>query len=230
MKPFNLNRNLAQLALLQRIELADDKLKKVRKIFGRFLFSKIFSKYLIDVQKISENYLDVMIKELDTINKFVIGKKFFLSIGAGIGGLELLILKSIANSHISFIEKDYVSNKVKYGWDNLNREAYNKLNLLNFFLKSNEISEERYKIFDSDKKNFPTNKFDIILSIYSLDYHYDFHIYSDYLKRVMKKETILIFDTIRPKFFENIFENVKIIKDDLNTVHKSKRIACTGFK
>ena len=230
MKPFNLNRNLAQLALLQRIELADDKLKKVRKIFGRFLFSKIFSKYLIDVQKISENYLDVMIKELDTINKFVIGKKFFLSIGAGIGGLELLILKSIANSHISFIEKDYVSNKVKYGWDNLNREAYNNLNLLNFFLKSNEISEERYKIFDSDKKNFPTNKFDIILSIYSLDYHYDFHIYSDYLKRVMKKETILIFDTIRPKFFENIFENVKIIKDDLNTVHKSKRIACTGFK
>ena len=230
MKPFNLNRNLAQLALLQRIELADDKLKKVRKIFGRFLFSKIFSKYLIDVQKISENYLDVMIKELDTINKFVIGKKFFLSIGAGIGGLELLILKSIANSHISFIEKDYVSNKVKYGWDNLNREAYNNLNLLNFFLKNNEISEERYKIFDSDKKNFPTNKFDIILSIYSLDYHYDFHIYSDYLKRVMKKETILIFDTIRPKFFENIFENVKIIKDDLNTVHKSKRIACREFK
>ena len=230
MKPFNLNRNLAQLALLQRIELADDKLKKVRKIFGRFLFSKIFSKYLINVQKISENYLDVMIKELDTINKFVIGKKFFLSIGAGIGGLELLILKSIANSHISFIEKDYVSNKVKYGWDNLNREAYNNLNLLNFFLKSNEISEERYKIFDSDKKNFPTNKFDIILSIYSLDYHYDFHIYSDYLKRVMKKETILIFDTIRPKFFENIFENVKIIKDDLNTVHKSKRIACREFK
>ena len=230
MKPFNLNRNLAQLALLQRIELADDKLKKVRKIFGRFLFSKIFSKYLIDVQKISENYLDVMIKELDTINKFVIGKKFFLSIGAGIGGLELLILKSIANSHISFIEKDYVSNKVKYGWDNLNREAYNNLNQLNFFLESNEISEERYKIFDSDKKNFPTNKFDIILSIYSLDYHYDFHIYSDYLKRVMKKETILIFDTIRPKFFENIFENVKIIKDDLNTVHKSKRIACREFK
>ena len=42
MKPFNLNRNLAQLALLQRIELADDKLKKVRKIFGRSYFQKFF--------------------------------------------------------------------------------------------------------------------------------------------------------------------------------------------
>ena len=230
MKPFNLNRNLAQLALLQRIELADDKLKKVRKIFGRYLFSKIFSKYLIDVQKISENYMDVMIKELNTINEFVIGKKFFLSIGAGIGGLELLILRSITNSHISFIEKDYVSNKVKYGWDNLNREAYNDLNQLNFFLKSNEISKERYKIFDFDKKNFPTNKFDIILSIYSLDYHYDFEIYSDYLKKVMKKESILIFDTIRPEYFKKIFDHVEIIKEDFNTVHKSKRIACSMFK
>ena len=230
MKSLNLNRKLAQLALLQRIELADDKLKKVRKIFGRYLFSKFFSKYLIDVKKVSENYLGVMIKELDTINKFVIGKKFFLSIGAGIGGLELLILKSVANSHISFIEKDYVSNKVKYGWDNLNKEAYNDLTQLNFFLKSNEISKERYKIFDFDKKNFPTNKFDIILSIYSLDYHYDFKIYSDYLKKVMKKETILIFDTIRPEYFKNIFEHVETIKEDLNTVHKSKRIACSMFK
>ena len=230
MKSLNLNRKLAQLALLQRIELADDKLKKVRKIFGRYLFSKFFSKYLIDVKKVSENYLGVMIKELDTINKFVIGKKFFLSIGAGIGGLELLILKSVTNSHISFIEKDYVSNKVKYGWDNLNKEAYNDLTQLNFFLKSNEISKERYKIFDFDKKNFPTNKFDIILSIYSLDYHYDFKIYSDYLKKVMKKETILIFDTIRPEYFKNIFEHVETIKEDLNTVHKSKRIACSMFK
>ena len=230
MKSFNLNRNLAQLALLQRIELADDTLKKVRKIFGRYLFSKIFSKYLIDVKKISENYLEVMIKELNTINKLVKGKKFFLSIGAGIGGLELLILRSITNSHISFIEKNYVSNKVKYGWDNLNREAYNDLSQLNFFLKSNEISEERYRIFDSDKKNFPTNKFDIILSIYSLDYHYDFEIYSDYLKKVMKKESILIFDTIRPEYFKKIFENVETIKEDFNTVHKSKRIACSVFK
>ena len=44
MESFKINRNLAQLALLQRIELADKNLKKIRKIFGRYLFSKIFSK------------------------------------------------------------------------------------------------------------------------------------------------------------------------------------------
>lgn len=230
MKPFILNRNLAQLALLQRIELADYKLKKIRKTFGRYLFSKFFSKYFIDVKRISENYSKIMKEELDTIKKFTLGKKKFLSIGAGIGGLELLILKYTTDAHVSFIEKNYVSNKIKYGWDNLNKEGYNDLNQLENFLKNNEISKQRYQIFDFDKKNLPISYFDIILSIYSLDYHYDFEIYSNYLKKVMSKDTFLIFDTIRPKYFENIFRYVEIIKEDLNTVHKSKRIACRTFK
>jgi len=230
MKYFTLNRNLAQLALLQRIELANDDLKKKRKIFGRYLFSKVFSKYFINIKEISENYSLVMKQEFNTIKKLITDKKNFLSIGAGIGGLELLILKNISNSHVSFIEKNYVSDKIRYGWDNLNREGYNDLLQLYNFLDNNGISKERYQIFDFDKDNFPTQHFDILLSIYSLDYHYDFEIYLNYLRKVMKKESILIFDTIRPKFFEDVFEHVKIIKEDLNTVHKSKRIACRGFK
>ncbi len=230
MKSFILDRNLAQLALLQRIELANDNLKKKRKIFGRYLFSKVFSKYFINIKEISENYSIIMSEEFNTIKKLITDKKKFLSIGAGIGGLELLILKNVFNSHVSFIEKNYVSDKIRYGWDNSNREGYNDLIQLDNFLNNNGVSKERYKIFDFDKDNFPIQYFDILLSIYSLDYHYDFEIYLNYLKKVMKKESILIFDTIRPKFFEDVFEHVKIIKEDLNTVHKSKRIACRGFK
>ena len=230
MKLFNLNRNLAHLAILQRIELADQRLMKMRKIFGRYLFSKVFSKYFIDTKKVSERYSKIMNEEFNTIKKFIINKKSFLSIGAGIGGLELLILKTVSDSHVSFIEKNYVSDKIKYGWDNLNREAYNDLNLLNEFLKINKTPKERYQIFDFEKKDFPINKFDILLSIYSLDYHYDFKIYFKYLKKVMVDDSVLIFDTIRPKYFESIFEHVEILKEDYNTVHKSKRIACRMFK
>ena len=230
MRYFILNRNLAQLALLQRIELADNKLKRMRKMFGRYLFSKVFSKYFINIKKISENYSKIMGEEFNTIRKFVENKKNFLSIGSGIGGLELLILKTVPNSHVSFIEKNYISDKIKYGWDNSNREGYNDLNQLDSFLKNNEVSKERYQIFDFDKDNFPTNNFDILLSIYSLDYHYDFEIYLNYLKKVMKKESTLIFDTIRPKYFKDIFKHVEIVKEDSNTVHKSKRVACRTFK
>ena len=126
--------------------------------------------YFINKKKIPEEYTKIMVEELNTIKKFTINKKSFLSIGAGIGGLELLILKTFSDAHVSFIEKNYVSNKIRYGWDDLNREGYNDLNLLDEFLKSNEISKKRYQIFDFDKKIYPTNKFDVLLSIYSLDY------------------------------------------------------------
>ena len=86
MESFKINRNLAQLALLQRIELADKNLKKIRKIFGRYLFSKIFSKYFINIEKISVNYSKIMRDEFSMIKKFIINKKKFLSIGAGIEG------------------------------------------------------------------------------------------------------------------------------------------------
>ena len=229
MKPFILNKNLAQLALLQRIELADLKLKKIRKLFGRYLFSKIFSKYLVNVKQLSENYTNIMNDEFKTIQNFIKDKKNFLSIGAGIGGLELLILKSLNDANISFIEKNYISNKIRYGWDNSNKEGYNDLNQLDQFLQINEISKKRYQIFDFDEQKFPAHDFDVLISIYSLDYHYSFDIYSTYLKKVMRNNSLLIFDTIRPEYFKRIFKYVEIIKEDTNTVHKSKRIVCKNY-
>ena len=77
-----------------------------------------------------------------------------------------------------------------------------------------EFQKKDIKYLILKKKNFPSVSFDIILSIYSLDYHYDFEIYSNYLKKIMRDDTLLIFDTIRPRYFENIFENVEIVKED----------------
>ena len=69
----------------------------------------------------------------------------------------------------------------------------------------------------------------IIISLLSLDYHYDFYIYFEYLKKVSKVNTKIIFDTIRAEHFKKIFKNVEIIRSDTNTVHKSKRIICSQF-
>ena len=80
------------------------------------------------------------------------------------------------------------------------------------------------------KKFFQKKKFDIILSIYSLDFHYNFEIYEKYIKEVSHNNTIVIFDTIRHDYFKKIFKEVVIIKDDKLTVHKSKRILCKFMK
>ena len=169
METFNINRNIAHLAILQRIELAGPKLKKIRKLFGRYLFTKFFSKYFINIPNISSKYYDLMYSEFSSIKTFVKDNQNILSIGSGIGGLEILIYNNFKNTNINFIEKNYISNKVKYGWDNENKEAYNDIQLLEKFLILNGIQKDKFNIYDFDKGTLPQKKFDLVLSLYSLD-------------------------------------------------------------
>ena len=111
----------------------------------------------------------------------------------------------------------------------INEEAYNNLKLQNFFLEMNGMNKKNFHLIDYDNDELPIMKFDVITSLFSLDYHYDFNLYIEYLKKVSKPDTKIIFDTIRPEYFNEIFENVEIIKTDHDTVHKSKRIVCSSF-
>ena len=54
--------------------------------------------------------------------------------------------------------------------------------------------------------------------------------YLEYLKKNTDENSIIVFDTIRYEYFNKIFNYVKIIKEDKNTIHQSKRIACKMFK
>ena len=230
MKNFVFNREVAQLALLQRIELATPRLKKIRKIFGRYLFSNFFSKYFIYPQLISKDYFQIMTLEFEMIKRFLNQNHKILSIGSGIGGLEVLINAFFTDTKFSFIERNFLSKKIKYGWDNKNEEAYNNLEVLKNFLISNRFQQKNFTIFDYDIDQLPMGKFDVIISLYSLDFHYNFEIYQNYLKKVFHQNTVLIFDTVRPDYFNKIFDSVEILKDDSYTIHKSKRLACRLIK
>ena len=157
-------------------------------------------------------------------------KKEILSIGSGVCGLELIIYHDNPDNFFSIIEKNYISKKVTYGWDSLNEEAYNNLELVKRFLINNGMKSDNFHIYDFDLGNMPKKKFDLIISLYSLDYHYDFEIYENYLKKVSNEKTKIIFDTIRPEYFKKLFDNVEIIYSKENTVHKSKRLICSNFK
>ena len=89
------------------------------------------------------------------------------------------------------------------------------------------MKDKIFKIYDFDLDPLPEFKCDLIISLFSLDYHYDFNLYYNYFKKIFNKKTQIIFDTIRPNYFKDIFENVKILQDNQNTVHKSKRIICS---
>ena len=231
MKSFILQNKTARLVVLQRIELASPFLLKIRKLLGRYIFSNIITKYFLNPKLIGQEYYKIMLEEFITIKKFINSNdKFFLGIGSGLGGLELLINQNFKDRNYHFIERNYVSKKVKYGWGGMiNDEAYNDLELQKNFLKINNMNESQINIYDYDKNNLPEIKFDMIISLYSLDYHYDFNLYIEYLKKISNTNTKIIFDTIRSDYFKKIFKNVEIIKSDDNTTHKSKRIICSGF-
>jgi len=230
MTQFFLQQKTARLIVLQRIELINPLLKKLRKFFGRYFFSNFITRYFLDPNLIGKSYYEAMNKEFMTVKDFIDSKdQFFLSIGGGMGGLELIINKNFNNNFFYFIEKNYVSKKVKYGWDNNNNEAYNDLKLQRVFLEENGIDSSRLSVIDFDNDVFPDNKFDVVISLLSLDYHYDFNIYKNYLKKISHENTKIIFDTIRADYFLNIFKNVKIIKNQDKTIHKSKRILCSQF-
>ena len=228
---FNLPKKVARLIVLQRIELLSPFLAKIRKLFGRYFFSNVITRFFLDPKIIREKYYKIMADEFSIIERFIDSNdKIFLSIGGGVGGLELIINQKFKNNKYHFIEKNYVSKKVKYGWGGMeNKEAYNDLNLQKDFLKMNNMSENQINIYDFDKDKLPEKEFDIIISLFSLDYHYDFNLYKDYLKKVSKPDTKIIFDTIRADYFSKIFKKVEIIKTYNNTVHKSKRVVCTEF-
>ena len=172
-----------------------------------------------------------MADEFSIIERYIDSNdKIFLSIGGGLGGLESIINQKFKDNKYYFIEKNYVSKKVKYGWGGMeNKEAYNDLNLQKDFLKMNDMNENQIYIYDFDNHKLPEKEFDIIISLFSLDYHYDFNLYKEYLKKVSKSDTKIIFDTIRADYFSKIFKKVEIIKTYDNTVHKSKRVVCTEF-
>ena len=231
MENFLLPKKAERIIILQRIELADLYIKKLRKIFGRYIFSNLITRYFLNSAKVGKAYYEAMLKEYLTIEKYISEKdNLFLSIGSGIGGLEAIINNKIKNKLFYFIERNYISKKVKYGWGGtLNKEAYNTFDLQRSFLEMNKVEKEQINLFDYDKDKFPIIKFDIITSLFSLDYHYDFNLYVDYLKKVSTTETKIVFDTIRAEYFKKIFKNVNVISTDKDTVHKSKRIICSNF-
>jgi hypothetical protein len=227
---FQLNKKEARLIILQRIELISNFLKRVRKFFGRYFFSNFISKYFLSTKNVGKVYFDDMYQEFESINSAINPhNKNLLSIGGGLGGLELVINKKFSVKSFTFIERNYVSKKVKYGWDNKNNEAYNDISIQKNFLIKNGMESSRFTIFDYDNDQLPKDKFDIIISLFSLDYHYDFKIYLDYLKNNTHKESKIIFDTIRPDYFKNIFKEVVILKDRSKAIHGSKRIMCRNF-
>ena len=227
---FYVNNKEARLIVLQRIELCSFFLKKIRKLFGRYLFSNFITKFFLNSKTIGTTYYNRMHEEAKTLEKYINpNDKNILSIGGGMGGLEIILNSTCEVKFFDFMERNFISKKVVYGWSNNNSEAYNDLNLQTEFLTKNGLSKTKFKVYDFDNDTLPSKKFDLVISLYSLDYHYDFNLYAEYLKKNTNNQSKIIFDTVRPDFFQSIFKEIIVLSETTKRVHSSKRLLCKDF-
>ena len=225
---FNIDKAMCRLIIFQRNEILSNFQKKIRKFFGRYLFTQFFS-YFNNLNYVSSRYYEISNKEYDTIKSNLKKDNFsLLSIGGGLGGIESIILSQNKNVKVDIIEKDFVSSKIKYFWNP--KEAYNKLNLTKKFLANNSKHNTNFQVFNFENKENIKKKYDVIISLFSMDYHYDLEIYKDFLNKNSHKDTIYIFDTIRAQELNNFFQKVKIINIIDKRIHSSSRVVCSGLK
>ena len=57
-KNFSIDKNMAKLIFFQRTELLNNFQKKIRKIFGRYLFTNFLIKFFLNIKKIENIEMD----------------------------------------------------------------------------------------------------------------------------------------------------------------------------
>ena len=70
MDHFTLPSKAARLIVLQRIEIIGFFLKKLRKFFGRYIFSNFIVKYFLNPKSIGEKYHNIMLNGVEHMNFF----------------------------------------------------------------------------------------------------------------------------------------------------------------
>jgi len=230
-----INKRHQKLLLLQRIDLISEKQRTIRKKFGRFLFTNFFVNFFISQKEIENKINDEFSKEFNSIISYLPkSSKNILDIGCGLGVINIYLNDYYSKkSNFTLIDKNYVDKKIAYGFNN-NSESYNKLEITKDFLILNGFKTEQLQLVNADENFVLNNKYELIISLFSMGYHYSIKNYIDIIKKNSTKSTKVIFD-LSMEYNElnevkKYFNKVVIIKNDNEVKQNYLRLLCSGIK
>ena len=234
MKDILLKNKHKKYFLLQRNEFFSDKQKKIRKIFGRYLFTNIFVSYFNPIKNLNIKLNQEFKKEFDEIINYLPQKsQNILDIGSGLGIINIFLNNFYEDAYFTLIDKNYVEKKVLYGFDERG-QFYNDFNITFDFLKSNGIKEEHLDLVNVDSIKKINKKFDLVISLLSLGYHYPLQQYIEFLKKNSHKKTVFIFDLAEEyndfTIITKMFYHTTIIKKNSSVKQSYNRLCCIGLK
>ena len=227
----NFKNNLEKkLLFLQRNEFLSSGQIKIRKLFGRSLFTK-FLIYFFQDKNLDKKVFYKIKNEFDSIIKYLPKNATnIMDIGCGIGLIDIFINNHYTNCQKFYLlDKNSIDNKVVYGFSE-NYESYNLNNITKNFLINNNIKESKLNLIDVDSDFYIKPKsIDLCISLVSMGYHYPLSIYLETIKEVSNENTVFIFDIATEyQDLDNVkkyFSKVEII-ETVNSKHPRLRIAC----
>ena len=139
------------------------------------------------------NYL----KEVDEFIKIykITNGDHLVSIGPGNGVFETLLLKKIKFINVLLIDIEDTKSQ-KHGF-NHKGSGYASLASTKLFLVNNGIPIETIKICNPRIHNIPKFKFDLLISLYSMGFHYPCNEYVDFIIKNSSLNSKIIYDKRR---------------------------------
>jgi hypothetical protein len=131
--------------------------------------------------------------------------KNIVSIGPGNGLLELLIYKKTQFTSIYLIDIEY-SDSHRHGFK-LEGSGYANLEETKNFLISNDVPENKILLCNPSKQNLSEYKFDLLISILSMGFHYPCDSYVDFIVQNAKKGSKIVLDK-RPTVIDDGFNSL----------------------
>ena len=227
-----INKKHQKLILLQRTNLISEKQRIIRKKFGRFLFTNFFVNFFNSQKEIENKINDEFLKEFNSIKKYLPkSSKNILDIGCGLGVINIFLNEYYSKkSNFTLIDKNYVDKKVVYGFKN-NSESYNKLEITKDFLILNGFKTKQFQLVNADQNFVTKKKYELIISLLSMGYHYPIENYIDIIKKVSTKNTKVIFD-LSMEYNElnkvkKYFNTIVIIKNYNEVKQNYLRLLCS---
>ena len=226
-----LNRKSKKLLLLQRNELLTDRQIKLRKKFGRFIFTNFFINYFQN-KTLEQNSENLFLREVETFKKYLPKSvKNIMDIGCGLGIINIYLNRIFNNPKFFLLDKNRIDKKIKYGFSD-NYESYNDLNETKNLLLDNEIKLDQINLFDVEKTINISEKIDLVISLKSMGYHYPLENYLNLFKKHCSQDAIFIFDISKGNYnnisLTKIFKKVEVIYEE-SSIHPLNRVCCKGL-
>ncbi|MAV82933.1 MAG: hypothetical protein CMI90_05685 [Pelagibacteraceae bacterium] len=235
MKKIQLKNTHKKYFLFQRNEYLSSQQIKIRKLLGRYLFTKIFINFFNSLSDINDNLNKNFKKEFnDLIDHLPRTTSNILDIGSGLGVIDIYLNEHYNQKpNFTLIDKNFIEKKVYYGF-NSSGQAYNNFKITKDFLLHNGLNSDQLSIFDADSNLLFDVKFDLVVSLLSMGYHYPLDQYLSVFKNNTHKNTVFIIDIAeeyndKNQIF-NLFDSAKILYKSSLPRHNYIRICCIGFK